>query len=77
MFSLAQHSMTGSFLFKFKVWKLFLKKKKKKQLETLFRGKFPGLVFIKRISEHKRGTRHLHLSEKVSKFNPLKKNTCV
>ena len=27
-------------------------------------GKFPGLPFIKRIPEHKRGTRHLRLSEK-------------
>lgn len=43
------------------------------KLETVVRGKFPGLVFIKRISEHKRGTRHLHLSEKVSKFNRFKK----
>lgn len=32
----------------------------RKAVVTSVRGKFPGLVFIKRISEHKRGTRHLH-----------------
>lgn len=56
MFSLAQHSMTGSFLFKFKVWKLFLKKKpKKNSLRHCFEENSQDLFLLREFQNTREG----------------------
>ena len=50
---------------------------KKETQDRWYRGKFPGLVFIKRISEHKRGTRHLHFVREGFQIRSFKKTSVL